>query len=244
MTDENKKLWDFYETVDRQVFELSKPRLDFIVKQLNNLKRTGKVLDIGIGDGYLLEKLGCHFELYGVDISALNIQKTQTNFTDKNIAAHLREGSVDEIPFPDNLFDLVVASEVIEHVDNETLLRGLKEIHRVLKVGGYFVGTVPANENLHDNTVYCPNCCHTFHRWGHKQTFDEEKIKSIFSGHGFRVRNIKRITFFGVLMDVDKIINKIKFHIGNMLFRLFKRIFAPQWWLFFKVEKMNHIDYT
>ncbi|MEW6108616.1 MAG: methyltransferase domain-containing protein [Nitrospirota bacterium] len=209
------------------------------MKQFACFKKIGKVLDIGIGDGYLLEKLGCHFELYGIDISALNIQKTQAIFTEKKIVAHLKEGCVDGIPFPDNMFDFVIASDVIEHVDDETLLRGIKEIYRVLKTGGYFIGTVPANENLHDNTVYCPNCHNTFHRWGHQQTFDVKKIKSIFSGQGFRVRNIKRITFFGALMNLDTTINKLKFHVGKMLFGLFKRIFAPQWWLFFKTQKMN-----
>lgn len=51
-------------------------------------------------------------------------------------------GSVEDIPLGDNTFDIVSAFDVIEHVENEH--KGLTEIHRILKPGGYFLMSVPA----------------------------------------------------------------------------------------------------
>ncbi|MHC1704353.1 MAG: class I SAM-dependent methyltransferase [Tenuifilaceae bacterium] len=50
-------------------------------------------------------------------------------------------GSILEIPFPDNTFDFVVSSEVIEHVPDP--YKAIQELYRVLKPGGTIVLTTP-----------------------------------------------------------------------------------------------------
>ena len=50
------------------------------------------------------------------------------------------------MPFDDGQFDLVLATDVIEHVDDDLL--ALREVHRVLAPGGYALITVPAFESL------------------------------------------------------------------------------------------------
>jgi len=67
---------------------------------------------------------------------------------------------------------------------------GLKEILRVLKPGGYLLGTVPSQEDLSDNEVICPNCGQIFHRWGHQQNFDQTSLDNIFP-NGLKVMVIK-----------------------------------------------------
>jgi 2-polyprenyl-6-hydroxyphenyl methylase/3-demethylubiquinone-9 3-methyltransferase len=60
----------------------------------------------------------------------------------RQLAAHagsdiaMRRGNAEAIPFPDDCFDLVIATSVIEHVSD--LERSLREIHRVLRPGGLF----------------------------------------------------------------------------------------------------------
>jgi ubiquinone/menaquinone biosynthesis C-methylase UbiE len=49
----------------------------------------------------------------------------------------LKKGSATKIPYPDNYFDLVVSSEVIEHVPNTK--KALKEMIRVTKPGGNLI---------------------------------------------------------------------------------------------------------
>lgn len=51
------------------------------------------------------------------------------------------------IPYPDKVFDLVIANHVLEHVSDD--LKGLQEIRRVLKAGGLAVLQTPFSEKLH-----------------------------------------------------------------------------------------------
>jgi SAM-dependent methyltransferase len=51
-------------------------------------------------------------------------------------------GDACALPFPDASFDLVLATDIIEHVDDDVLALG--EIRRVLKPGGRVLVTVPA----------------------------------------------------------------------------------------------------
>ena len=89
-------------------------------------------------------------------------------------------GSIADLPFATSSLDLVVASEVIEHLDDETLSRGLSEVRRVLRQDGLFLGTTPFDEDLSDLEVICPCCNSRFHRWGHVQSFDENRLNAIF----------------------------------------------------------------
>jgi SAM-dependent methyltransferase len=50
---------------------------------------------------------------------------------------------VQNLTFPDASFDMVITQDVFEHVANPEA--GFKEIHRVLKPGGYHIFTVPFN---------------------------------------------------------------------------------------------------
>ncbi|MCL4475178.1 MAG: class I SAM-dependent methyltransferase [Nitrospirae bacterium] len=238
MNDEDKTLWDFHETENRQSFALARPRLNYITKRISKIKKAGKVLDIGIGDGYLLEALSKRYNVYGLDISSVNIEKTQEDFEARKINAHLTAGSIQNAPYADNTFDIVVASEVLEHLERKDAENAIKEVGRILKKGGFFVGTVPADENLKDNTCFCPNCGLSYHRWGHKQSLNKDAITTMFTDGGFQSRNLKRVTFFWSTMDRATHLNKIKFAIGKLLFGLLRRIFAPQWWIYFEMTKI------
>ncbi len=233
----DQKLWEFHETQNRQAFLLGRPRLDYLSARLPKADKDIKVLDIGIGDGYLLEKLGNRFTAFGIDLSESNVQQTSAQLRQKNIEAMIKAASIDNIPFDDQMFDYVIASDVLEHLEETTLRNGLKEIQRVLKKGGDFIGTVPADENLQDNLCYCPKCGYAFHRWGHYQTFSRNRIKEIFSGRDFEIKRIERVTFFGQLLSKEDVLMKIKFYIARTLFLFLKRIFAPQWWFYFQVTK-------
>ena len=49
------------------------------------------------------------------------------------------------LPFPDNFFDVVFTTSVLEHFKDEDDILCVKEVNRVLKVGGSFIGTVDYN---------------------------------------------------------------------------------------------------
>ncbi len=88
------------------------------------------VLDVGCGEGFTLERF--HNEkigkkLVGIDFldTAIKIGKKERPYLD------LRQGNIYDIPFKDSSFDLVICSEVLEHVDDPK--KALKELARVTK---------------------------------------------------------------------------------------------------------------
>lgn len=100
------------------------------------------ILDAGCGEGFTMEKLlksGVGKKIEGVEYSkdAIKIgKKLFPNLT-------FRQGSVYELPYKDASFDLVICTEVLEHLEEPT--RSLKEILRVSKK--YLIISVP-NEPL------------------------------------------------------------------------------------------------
>jgi len=101
-----------------------------------------RILDVGCGDGYylyLLFLLKLDLKLVGVDNDRRALESARKNLkTDvKLVEADL----IKELPFKDETFDKVVASEVVEHLAYDA--QGLKEVYRVLKTGGVAAISVP-----------------------------------------------------------------------------------------------------
>jgi 2-polyprenyl-3-methyl-5-hydroxy-6-metoxy-1,4-benzoquinol methylase len=101
------------------------------------------VLDLGCGAGNLLPKLQGS-RIVGVDLSDMLLAQAKARVEGK---AHieLKKAPAEQLPYPDNTFDRVVCSEVLEHVLDPKVV--LKEIRRVAKAGARVVLTVP-NEEL------------------------------------------------------------------------------------------------
>lgn len=92
-------------------------------------RKTGakKILDAGCGEGFVLERLTKDHkaEFIGVDIEPAALQVA----IKKNPAIEFEHASVYELPFEDKSFDLVILSEVLEHLDDP--IKALNEIRRV-----------------------------------------------------------------------------------------------------------------
>ncbi|MGI6390582.1 MAG: class I SAM-dependent methyltransferase [Kiritimatiellia bacterium] len=95
-----------------------------------------RVLDIGCGDGSLLEQIKGK-SLHGIDISKEQLAKA----VQKGITVHQVNLDSEPIPYPAEHFDIIISSEVIEHVLVPDLL--LREARRVLNKDGIFILTTP-----------------------------------------------------------------------------------------------------
>lgn len=171
---DQKKIWSYFQNKNNKVFESSKYRLKYLLK---NFKKGDKVLNIGVGNGFF-EKLALEKK---IDIYSLDPDQEIIRKISKLIGRKAKVGYSSNIPFQDNFFDGVVMSEVLEHLEAEEIIRTIDEVWRVLKFKGVFIGTVPYNENLDEQVVVCPKCGNLFHKWGHLQSFNEEKIMSLLS---------------------------------------------------------------
>ena len=138
--------WREMTSRDPRIFNAyQQARYDWIIK-LSGDVRGRKILDLGCGDGclvYLLVKNGGL--VTGVDNDELGIK-----FANENLASRLKNSksnyrfvcsSVYDLPFPENSFDLVISSEVIEHLKEPNRL--LAEAKRVLKSSGKIILTTP-----------------------------------------------------------------------------------------------------
>lgn len=109
-----------------------------------------RVMDLGCGAGNSVERFrqkDSSVEWIGLDIEDSPEAKTRTR-TDAQFFNY--DGI--HIPFDDNCFDLIFSKQVFEHVRYPTEL--LKEIHRVLKPNGYFIGSTSYLESYHSYSFW------------------------------------------------------------------------------------------
>jgi SAM-dependent methyltransferase len=171
-----EKIWEHFQNEGIDSFSQSQGRLEFLVRRLRPEMR---VLNIGVGNG-VLETLAINkgVDIWSLDPSERAIERLRLSL---DVGEKAQAGYSQSMPFGNAHFDVVVMSEVLEHLDDAVLDATLSEIHRVLRAGGLFIGTVPARENLADSRVVCPDCGHQFHRWGHKHSFDVASLSAILA---------------------------------------------------------------
>ncbi|MCM1519544.1 MAG: bifunctional demethylmenaquinone methyltransferase/2-methoxy-6-polyprenyl-1,4-benzoquinol methylase UbiE [Lachnoclostridium sp.] len=97
------------------------------------------ILDIATGTGDLAILMAQRLDpisITGVDLSEEMLEKGRKKVIDENLddTIKLCQGDCLNLPFPDNMFDVVTSAFGVRNFEN--LLAGYKEMHRVLKTGG------------------------------------------------------------------------------------------------------------
>ena len=99
-----------------------------------------RVLDLGCGAGrhtvYLARE---GFEVCGFDIAENGLAHTREWLARERLTAELRQGDIEQIPYPAEFFDAVISIYVIYHKKYAEMQQVIAEIHRVLKRGGLAV---------------------------------------------------------------------------------------------------------
>ena len=138
---------------------------------LTYVKDNDKVIDIGCGVGVFTKMVKNKYpnaEVWGTDISD---QAIKDNFKENpNINYH--HGYIGGQDFlQDNYFDLVFSGEVIEHIDDPSVL--FKEAYRILKKGGKLIITTPIEDHVHSEE----------HIW----EFEKTDLEKLFTDTGFKL---------------------------------------------------------
>ena len=122
--------------------------LTFNLKK-HKLNQKGVMLDVGCGEGRHIFGVMQDYPLMrciGLDMDKPSLKKAEEGYeyfkSISKAGAQFLKGSAYSLPFPDESFDLIVCSEVLEHLHEYN--NAVREMHRVLKPGGKFYASVPA----------------------------------------------------------------------------------------------------
>jgi ubiquinone/menaquinone biosynthesis C-methylase UbiE len=129
------------------------------------------VLDVGAGNGFLSNELVARGKaLVAVDISEVALARVK--------APTLLRSASQITGVDDRAFDLVLCTEMLEHLDDDTYRGALHEFNRIAEKS--ILITVPNRENMGENIACCADCGQPFHIWGHRRRFTPTKLQSLF----------------------------------------------------------------
>ncbi len=146
-------------------------RIGFIVSAIP--PDCGRLLDVGCGDGRVSRQLG---ERQTLTIVAFDLSTVAL----VNAGGLKCGGSADQLPFIDQSFDLVLSTEILEHIPEAIYPQVLGELARVSR--RYILVTVPNEEDLNESTARCGSCGASFHVWGHLRSYRLRMLKTLFPG--------------------------------------------------------------
>lgn len=147
------------------------------------LNRGDSILDVGARDGYISIKLAQLFNsVTALDLSAPNITHDKIQCVKGDITSRLN--------FSDELFDVVLCAEVLEHIPKNKLVNACSELIRMAK--HYVLIGVPYKQDIRVARTTCHNCGAKNPPYGHVNTFNETQLKQLFS-----TMRAERISYVG-----------------------------------------------
>lgn len=129
------------------------------------------LLDVGCGNGAITNVLNTKYDVTAIDRSEKALSYVKAN---KIVA------SSDDIPFPDQSFDMVFSSELLEHLEEETFQKTVEEFKRLTKK--YIFISVPNGENPNKLAIKCPKCGYIYNRPNHLRSIKKEDLVHLFDG--------------------------------------------------------------
>ena len=154
--------------------------------ELNN---NGIMLDVGCGEGRHIFGVMQDYpqmKCVGLDMDNASLNRAEEGYqyfeSISNAGAEFIKGSAYSLPFPDESIDLIVCSEVLEHLHeyNDAVV----EIHRVLKPGGKFYASVPAS--WPEKVCWSLSKDYQNQPGGHLRIFNQLELVSEIKESGFK----------------------------------------------------------
>ena len=106
---------------------------------------------------------------------ALDLRKLQW----RHPRVHCVSGDVTHLEFADDSFDLVVCTEVLEHICPHRLAAACSDLERVTRQ--YLLVGVPFLQDIRVGRTTCDKCGFRNPPWGHVNAFDAPRLLAMFS---------------------------------------------------------------
>ena len=162
--------------------------IDLIEKEnfnslIDKRDKTQTVLDAGAGTGRMSVFLANKgFKVFALDNSD-NMLNKLSKLKNKNI--RVIRGSIKEIPFEDNTFDMVISSRVLFHFNEEETFAIVNELYRVTKNGGKVIFDTFNVYSIEHMFKYKYRYLNFFMNTGKMYRFLQDKSKNIKCINGF-----------------------------------------------------------
>jgi ubiquinone/menaquinone biosynthesis C-methylase UbiE len=166
-----KKEIEIYSATYGHSPSITKEEKERISYFISKIPVSSQILEIGCADGRLLNLIDSKYKV-GVDISINAL---------KHVKSIKYAANVKKLPFADNSFDLVICSEVLEHLNDVIFQDSLKEISRISSK--YIMISVPYKEQLFRGIIKCYSCNKYYHLFLHKRSFSDRDFHKILPNY-------------------------------------------------------------
>lgn len=165
--------FDYFEAKKGATLHDERRVREYIISKIP--KNVNSILDVGCGNGWVAKEFIPKGKwVYSLDVSVTNPSKARKLYPDEKHFGIAADSF--HLPFNDNFFDCVIASEIIEHVFDPA--KFVQELFRVVKKGGSLIITTPYKEKL----IYylCIHCNQKTPANAHIHSFDEKELGNLY----------------------------------------------------------------
>lgn len=189
--------WDWFANSEvRREHYFGNRMADAVVQALRaKYPPPARVLDFGCGTGTVMLALAkAGYSVFGCDTSEHSVATAIEKLKGSRGFEACVVLDPRELPFPEQSFDIVIATETIEHLLPEWIESAFAAWQRLLRSDGILFLTTPNKEQLDANTVCCPDCGCEFHRMQHIRSFNAESLSNLALQNGFRTIRCEAIS--------------------------------------------------
>ena len=174
--------------------------LNIFFSKLQHKIPKGKILDIGCSIGQFLD-MG---QKFGYDVLGLELNERAIKYAEENYNVKIEKKLLNECNFPGDSFDIISMFGVIEHLPDPLYV--MKDVYRILKPGGAFIGICPNVQSLVCMVLHEQS--KTFTGRLHLSYFSEKTLRFLFNKVGFKNDKIEIKTKY---TGKDSLLNYFQF---------------------------------
>ena len=206
-----------------------------VILRLLEKDGSARVCDLGCAEGRFSVQVARTIgvtEITGVDVKLeFDYEKENSGFDSKISIIGTNAELNDSLPFENERFDVIIASQVIEHIPNTDIF--VKEIYRILAPGGYAIvstpnlaaayeifwlilGLQPFTEEVSNEVSGLGNRFNSYYMrerrerdQSHLRSFTLPAIRDLFLWHGFKIEKLLGVGYYPFPLIIGKLLASI-----------------------------------